>query len=456
MQRAKALRISPVGVRGIVGPGLTVAHALDFAAAFGTLLATDGPVLIGRDPRASGNMLRPAAISALLACGRDVIDLGIVSTPVIQHTIRRLNGAGGISLGASHNAAEWNALKFLGPAGTYLASSEAGELLDIYHLKKFAFVEWDKIGKLSFASDAIETYLDDLARVFNFDALRNFRVVVDCCNSTSATILERVRDRFHWPLILINARLEGKNFSHEPETSARMVGSQLGPLIQPLAADAGFLFDADADRIACATAQGEALSEELILPLVADGQLAKFPGRIVLTNLSTTALVDEVARKRGGEVIRVPVGRQAAIDALGGFRPDQIAVAGEGTGAVMLPQFRFVYDGIAAMLMILTIMADRQQALHEIVNSFPKFEMLKGEVPLKQMRIPQLYTELREAFAENGRANTLDGLRVDWPHHWFHVRVSQTEPIVRVICEGQGTAPQKLFDGLMEQVRRLA
>ena len=122
----------------------------------------------------------------------------------------------------------------------------------------------------------------------------------------------------------------------------------------------------------------------------------------------------------------------------------------------MMPQFRFVYDGIAAMLMILTIMVDRQQALHDIVNGFPKYEMLKGEVPLKQMRIPQLYTELREAFGENGRVNTLDGLRVDWPHHWFHVRVSQTEPIVRVICEGKDVAPQKLFDGLMEQVRRLA
>jgi len=456
MHRAKALRISPVGVRGIVGPGLTVTHALDFAAAFGTLLATDGPVLIGRDPRSSGQMLLPAAVSALLACGRDVIDLGIVSTPVLQHSIRRLNAAGGISLGASHNAAEWNALKFLGPGGTYLASSEAGELLDIYHLKKFDFVEWNHIGKLSKSTDALKTYLDELAEVFDFEKLRHFRIVVDCCNGTSSTILERVRDRFHWPLILINSRLEGKAFAHEPETSARMVGSQLGPLIQPLGADAGFLFDADADRIACATAQGEALSEELILPLVADGQLARMPGRIVLTNLSTTALVDEVARQRGGEVVRVPVGRQAAIDALSGYLPDQIAVAGEGTGAVMLPQFRFVYDGIAAMLMILTIMADRGQALHEIVAGFPRYEMLKGEVPLKQMRIPQLYSELREAFGQEGRANTLDGLRVDWHDRWFHVRVSQTEPLVRVICESRGEPPQALFDGLMEQVRRLA
>ena len=271
MQRAKALRISPVGVRGIVGPGLTVTHALDFAAAFATLLASEGPVLLGRDPRSSGNMLRPAAISALLACGRDVVDLGIVSTPVLQHAIRGRNAAGGISIGASHNAADWNALKFLGPAGTYLASSEAGELLDIYHLKKFAFVEWNRLGKLSTANDAIETYLDDLARVFDFASLRRFRVVVDCCNGTSSTILERVGQRFDWPLILINARQEGAAFAHEPETTARMVGSQLGPLIRPLKADAGFLFDADADRIACATAEGEALSEELILPLVADG-----------------------------------------------------------------------------------------------------------------------------------------------------------------------------------------
>ena len=127
---------------------MTAAHVLDFAAAFGTLLDSGGPVVIGRDPRASGIMVREGVIAGLLACGHDVVDLGVVSTPVIQHSVNRLNAAGAVSIGASHNAAEWNALKFFGPAGTYLSTAQAGELLDIYHLRKFTFAEWDRLGSL--------------------------------------------------------------------------------------------------------------------------------------------------------------------------------------------------------------------------------------------------------------------------------------------------------------------
>ena len=451
----KLLRISPVGLRGVVGNGLTVTHVLDFASAFGTFLPAPGPVLIGRDTRSSGVMMRHAVASALLACGRDVLDLGVVSTPVMQHSIQRLDAAGGISIGASHNAAEWNALKFLGPRGTYLSTSEAGELLDIYHLRKFDYVEWNRLGKLTISEDALDRYLDDLALAFDLERLKRFKVVVDCCNGTSSLILARLNERFGFKLILINGRPEGRAFAHEPMTNARIVAQQLAPLMEPLGADVGFLFDADSDRVAIADERGRALSEEMILPLLADHQLALGPGKLVLTNLSTTALVDEVAARRGGSVVRTPVGRQAAIDALSAYRPEQVALAGEGTGAVMLPRFRFVYDGIASMLTILTILAERQKPLSEILAAFPQYSMLKGEVPLASQRIPLLFNGLRERYAD-GRQSTLDGLRVDWPDRWFHVRVSQTEPIVRVICEQRGESPRALFDGLMEQTRSLA
>lgn len=429
-------------------------HVLDFAAAFGTFLEAPGPVVIGRDTRTSGVMLREAVLASLLSTGRDVVDLGVVSTPVIQHAIARSDAAGGISIGASHNAAEWNALKFFGPRGTYLSTSEANELLDIYHLRKFRYVEWNELGKCSEQSDAIDRYLDDLAEAFDLAALARFRVVVDCCNGTSAVILERLVERFHLNLILINARTDG-GFAHEPETNARTVSLQLAPLIGPLQADAGFLFDADSDRIAIATEEGRPVSEEMVLPLIASYQIPRSAGKLVLTNLSTTALVDEIAAAAGGAVIRVPVGRQAAIDALSGYRPDQLAVAGEGTGAIMLPQFRFVYDGIAAMLTILSILAERGEPLSRILGAFPAYSMLKGEVELVSMKIPLLFSALRERYAD-GRANSLDGLRIDWPDRWFHVRVSQTEPIVRVIAEQRGGPSQELFDSVMDTVRGLA
>ncbi|MBK5292915.1 MAG: hypothetical protein JJE04_14745 [Acidobacteriia bacterium] len=486
MTGAKSLRISHVGLRGVPGRGLTAAHVLDFASAFGTFLEAqrapapppnqegtrdsgsgqatpfcasemedDGPVILGRDPRRSGVMLREGVIASLLACGRDCVDLGIVSTPVIQHAIRRHGAAGGISIGASHNGAEWNALKFFGKNATYLSTAEAGELLDIYHLKRFSFAGYTKLGKLSEQKDSIDLYLKELSAAYEFDKLRRFRVVVDCCNGTSAPLLRRLNQDFGFQFILINERLEGERFAHEPSTNARTVGLQLAPLVTPLQADAGFLFDVDSDRVALATDQGEAVSEEMILPLLADHHLPKSAGKLVITNLSTTALLEDVAAGHAGKVVRVPVGRQAAMDALATYRPEQIAMAGEGTGAVMLAGFRFIYDGIASMLSILSMMAERGQSLSSILAAYPRYSMLKGVVPVVSPRIPSLLMEMQQDH-QDGIANTADGLRVDWPGRWFHIRVSQTEPVVRVICEQRGEPPYEMFERLMDRVRRLA
>jgi phosphomannomutase len=433
---------------------MTAAHVLDFAAAFGAFLPP-GPVLIGRDPRASGLMIREGVVSALLACGHDVVDLGIVSTPVIQHAMSRFDAAGGLSIGASHNSAAWNALKFFGPRGTYLSTAEAGELLDIYHLRKFDFVDWTAIGHLRQDSTALDSYLDELAQAFDFDRLRRFRVVVDCCNGTSSLILRRLNDRFGFSFILINGRIEGVDFAHEPNTASRTLGLQLAPLVKPLGADAGFLFDVDSDRVAFATELGEPVSEEMVLPVLASYLLPRETGKLIITNLSTTALLDDIAAQYGGRVLRVAVGRQAAIDALSAYRPEQIAIAGEGTGAVMMPRFRFVYDGIASMLAVLTRMSEEGRTLSEIVSSYPRYSILKGQVPLVTQRIPALLMDLQHKYAD-GRLNASDGLRVDWPDRWFHVRVSQTEPVIRIICEQRGDPPLALYESLIEQVRAYA
>jgi phosphomannomutase len=455
MEPVRSLRISHVGLRGVVGRGLSAAHVLDFASAFGTFLDAPGPVIIGRDPRASGLMIREGVVAALMATGRDVIDLGIVSTPVIQHAIRRLEAAGGVSIGASHNSAEWNALKFFGRKGIYLNTAEAGELLDIYHLRRFRYASHKDLGSLQYLHDALDWYVERLAEAYDLTALRRYRVLVDCCNGTSSLILRMLRERFGLDFVLINESIEGVRFAHEPSTNARTVSLQLAPLMRPVGADAGFLFDVDSDRVAIATERGGAVSEEMILPLLADYMLPRSRGKLVITNLSSTALLEEVAARHGGRVLRVPVGRQAAMDALAMHPPERIALAGEGTGAVMLPQFRFIYDGIASMLGILSMMAERQQPLSQIVNGYPAYCMLKSEAPLASTDIPDLLMELQETYAD-GKATIIDGLRVDWPGRWFHVRVSQTEPVVRVITEQRDHPPHELHHALLEKVRTLA
>lgn len=455
MRARKALRISQVGLRGVVGSGLTAAHVIDFASAFGTFVEPGRPVIIGRDPRASGSMIREGVVAGLLACGHDVVDLGIVSTPIVQHAIRRRDAAGGISISASHNTAEWNALKFFGAKGTYLSTAEANELLDIYHLRKFRVLDWTGVGRLSLASGAIDRYLDDIAGAFDFEPLKRLKVVVDCCNGTSSLILKRMDERFGFGFILINEKPNGRQFAHDPMISAETIAMQLAPLMKPLGADVGFQFDVDSDRVGIATEQGEAVSEEIILPLIADYMLPRSAGKLVITNLSSTALLEDVVAPHGGKVLRVPVGRQATIDALAAFRSEQIALAGEGTGAIMMSQFEFVYDGIASMLAILSLMVERSQPLSRILSAYPRYFMKKAEEPLTSTRVPELLTKLQYQY-QDGKANVQDGLRVDWADRWFHVRVSQTEPILRVICEQKGEPPTALFDGVMEHVREMA
>jgi phosphomannomutase len=190
----------------------------------------------------------------------------------------------------------------------------------------------------------------------------------------------------------------------------------------------------------------------MMLPLLADHQLSRGPGKIVITNLSSSALLEEVAARHGGRVMRVPVGRQAAMDALAAYRPEQIAVAGEGTGAVMMPEFRFIYDGIASMLAVLTMMKERGRGLGELLGGYPRYSILKGEVRLESPRVPELLMDLMASFPD-GRIDRSDGLRVSWPERWFHVRVSHTEPIIRVICEQRGEPPVELFETLMDKAR---
>lgn len=399
-------------------------------------------------------MIREGVVSGLLACGHQVLDLGVVSSPVVQHAIRLSDAAGGIAISASHNTAEWNALRFFGPKGSYLSTAEAGELLDIYHLRKFNYVDWTGVGTLRVESGWLDRYLDELEKVFDFPALKSTRVVVDCCNGTSSLILRRMNERFGFSFILINEKIEGVRFAHDPVISADTISLQLAPLMKPLAAEAGFQFDVDSDRVGVATEAGTAVSEEMILPLIADWLLPRGPGKIVITNLSSTALLEDVARKHGGEVVRVPVGRQATIDALASYRNDQIAVAGEGTGAVMMPQFEFIYDGIASMLAILSLMRERNVSLSDLLSAYPRYHMRKAQIALTSPRVPELLMNLQNQYGD-GVVNVSDGLRVDWPDRWFHVRVSQTEPVMRVICEQRDAPPAALFEDLMEQARDL-
>ena len=283
---------------------------------------------------------------------------------------------------------------------------------------------------------------------------------MDCCSGTSAVVLRRLNERLGFQFILINAQRRRRELRARAGDDARMVGLQLAPLMQPLGADAGFLFDVDSDRVALAEERGRALSEEMVLPLVADLLLPRGPGKLVITNLSTTALVDEIAARHGGRVLRVPVGRAAAMDALATHRPEQVAVAGEGTGAVMMPRFRFVYDGIASMLAVLSLMRERGQSLSSIVDGYPSYTMLKGEVPLVVAAGAGAARGAARALHERRRAG--EGERRGRPPRGLarplvpRSRQPDRADRPRDLRAARRVARAALFDELMEEVRRRA
>ena len=363
--------------------------------------------MLGRDPRASGVMIREGVVAGLLACGHDVIDLGIAPTPVIQHAIRRLDAAGGISIGASHNTAEWNALRILRAQGTYLSTAEANELLDIYHLRKFRLVEWDARRQAAHqGDDAIDRVSRRPSRPSTiFDALRrSFAWSSTAATAHPSLILRPPQRALRLRFILINEKLEGVALRARALPPRRdTVALQLAPLMRPLSADAGFLFDVDSDRVAHGGRARRAVSEEMVLPLLADYLLPRGPGKLVITNLSTTALLEDIAARHGGKVVRVPVGTA------GGDRRAAAAIAragraggrrhGRGDDAavpVRLRRHRLHAGGPVPDARARQPVWRNSGRLSDVLDP-------EGEVPLVSPRIPALLTSLRERYPDGTR-----------------------------------------------------
>ena len=416
----RPLKIGISGVRGIVGETLTPELVVDFACAFATFVES-GTVLIARDTRASGGMLSAAVRSALVSCGCRVVDLGICPTPILQFETGRSGAAGAISITASHNRAEWNALKFINADGVALSFEEAEEVLDIYHQGDFARAPWNKLGKLEDAHGVDDRYMDAL--VDHLDqgtiASASLRAVVDTCNGAACTIVRRLMERLGVETVLINDEPNGL-FPHDPEpTPANM--EQVASVMEPLKADVGFVITSDADRAAVVTERGEALSEECTLLLVADHMLSRKAGTVV-TNLSTTAALDDIAREHGGQVIRARVGQGHVVRRM---LEEDAVLAGEGSGGVAIGDFQPAFDALATMGFILEMLAKQRKSVSEIVATFPDYAMIKQKVSCP----PEISYAVVEEVASGFDAEALDvtdGVRYADEDGGVHVRSSAT------------------------------
>jgi phosphomannomutase len=436
----KPLKIGITGVRGIVGETFTPELAIAFAQAVGTYLG-GGRILVCRDTRPSGPMVRSAVMAGLIATGCEAIDLGVCPTPSMQLAVKRLNAAGGVSITAGHNPSQWNALKFVRGDGLYLNTRQAEELLDIFYQGEFEKAKWNEIQTHIEAQDAIEHHIEVLKSAFNVEAIRarKLTVAVDCCNGACSLLSPKWLAELGCAVLAINDDIAAP-FPHDPEPK-RETMAQLRAIVKAGRADIGFAHDADGERLGVVMETGEPLSEEMTLALATDIKLSRTPG-VVVTNVSTTQTIEKIAARYNSNVIRVPVGAAYVSEAI---LEHNAVIGGEGNGAVAIPEIHAATDSAAAIGLILEQMARTGKPVSELVANLPRYTMLKYYV---QIEPNLLYSALQNARDESERAGAADidlsdGVKLAWPDGWVHIRASNTESMIRVIAEAESEARAK-------------
>lgn len=442
------LIISVSGIRGTIGEGLTPQIACDFGSAFGTFLG-GGRVVVGRDSRPSGPMIRDGVIAGLTGCGCDAVDLGIVSTPGAAMMVRQLDAAGGIVITASHNPPAWNGIKFLSSQGWAFPPDRAAEIRQIYESKSFAFRDALAVGGSVEQPGTHEQHIKVVKNCIDVEAIRarGFKVVLDSVNGAGGPGGSRLLRDLGCELIHINAEPTGL-FAHTPEpTAENLVG--LCDAVREHDADIGFAQDPDADRLAMVDEEGTYIGEEYTLALTARHVLSITPGPCA-ANLSTSRMIDEVAKQAGGQTVyRTPVGEAHVARAV---LENGCVIGGEGNGGVIDPRVVPVRDSFAGMGLMLDMLAATGSRLSELVLTVPRYEMVKTKFPCDSAKIAAVLDAVRERFADEP-TNDADGIRIDWPEGWVHVRGSNTEPIMRIISEA---TDRSTAEELADRIRNVA
>ncbi len=424
------LMISVSGVRGIVGKGLTPSVISRFALSFGTFIKT-GKVIIGSDTRTTGDMVKHSVISGLLAAGCNVTDIGICPTPTVLYNVKSLKAAGGIAITASHNPGEWNGLKFIGKSGIFLDSSQAKRFITIYEKSKFRTVLLNKMGKVEMDNEANKRHIDAVLSLSLIDIerlkRRKFRVAVDCVNGAGSEIFPQFLKRLGCSVIKVFCDGNG-DFIRNPEPIPENL-SVLGKKVKKNKADVGFATDADGDRLSIVGSDGVPLGEEYSLALTGRFYLSKIKGRVV-TNLSTSRMIDEVTQKFGAKLYRTKVGEANVVSKM---KATRAVFGGEGNGGVIVPQIQYTRDALSGTALILQYMLESGKTINQLSSEFEKLNIIKNKLKSsKELN----YGKIVKEFA-SGKTNRVDGLRIDWKDSWVHIRKSGTEPIVRIIAEAK-------------------
>jgi len=432
LKELKNLMISVSGVRGIVGEGLTPDVAMRFAQAYGSEFGP-GKIVVGRDSRATGEMVKHAVWAGLMSVGCDVVDLGICTTPTTELVTEKPEHAGGIIITASHNPKEWNALKLLAPSGLFLTAAEGEKVLQRVQNDDYTYAPWNKMGTIIPYEHAVAGHIDRILKLKLIDAQqiknKKFKIVADCCNGAGGTILPQLFQALGCEVIFLNREPNGL-FPRSPEPIPENLGD-LSRAVKEHHADLGIAVDPDVDRLALVADTGQPLGEEFTLACVIRFVLSKTPGDVVV-NASTTRVIDDLAAEAGVRVHRTRVGEiNVAVKAL----EIGAVMAGEGNGGVMYPEIHIGRDAPVGIALVLQYLAEKNMKISALAAQFPQYTMIKDKITLPfGANAAAVVEKLHQAHAAD-RLDLIDGVKILYDKAWVHIRASNTEPIIRIIAE---------------------
>jgi phosphomannomutase len=451
MRAIPTLKISISGVRGVVGQSLTPRLLTRFAQAFGTHTGP-GTIVIGRDPRTSGEMVKHAVVAGILSTGNRVLDIGVCPVPTVQLQVRHRRAQGGIAITASHNPAEWNALKFIGPSGLFLNAGQARELLDIYHQGEYTKVggaELRTVEEIEGATDLhIKSILDALGPLpqLNKEPNRKLRVVLDSCNGAGSIVGPRLIEALGAEVIPLNATPDG-SFPRPAEPLPENLGD-LCRAVKEHQADIGFAQDMDADRLAIVSEKGEPIGEDYTLVLASLYVLGHEKGPVV-ANLSTTSALGDAAKKFDCPLFLTKIGEVNVTDVM---QQQHAVIGGEGNGGVIYPRINFARDSLVGIALVLHLLAESGKSVTALLESVPRYYIVKEKIACASDRIAGVLRTVRQEFA-NFPLDTRDGVKVMTPDGWLLVRGSNTEPIVRIVAEARSEErAREMVSGLIAKL----
>ena len=431
------------GIRGTIGgtpeDGLNPLAIVKFVAAYATFIkkntqATTNKIVVGRDARISGPMVKQIVLGTLTGMGFDVVDIDLATTPTTELAVTMEKACGGIILTASHNPKQWNALKLLNEKGEFLNAAEGNEVLRLAATEEFEFADVDHLGKVivdaTYKQKHIESVLN--LELVDVEAIKaaNVRVAIDCVNSVGGIVIPDLLYALGVKEIFkLHCAPHGK-FAHNPEPLPEHL-TEISSLMQHAKADVGFVVDPDVDRLAIVCEDGKMFGEEYTLVAVSDYVLSHTPGNTV-SNLSSSRALRDVTRQHGCEYNAAAVGE---VNVVAKMKATQAIIGGEGNGGVIYPASHYGRDALVGIALFLSHLAHKKMKVSELKASYPPYYISKQKVQLTpEIDVDAILAKVKERFAQYDITD-IDGVKIDFPDKWVHLRKSNTEPIIRIYSE---------------------